>query len=301
MSTFKILSQRPRASLLIPLASAVWMLGACSPAMVKPEGAGTARAKLTQLQSDPALANLAPVAVKDAEAAVIDAERPLEDAELGRHRVAVADRKVDIAIARAQERQLVEQRKQLAEQREAARLESRTREVGVARSVMKAAQGDAVRARSEADAARSEADAARSQADELQHQLDELSAEQTDRGLVVTLGDVLFSTGKSDLGSGAPANLAKLAAFLNRYPARTVSIEGHTDDVGDQNSNLALSRRRAESVKSYLVSQGIAAARLDASGKGESAPVSGNDSATGRQQNRRVEVIIADGATTSQR
>lgn len=301
MSTPKTLSQHAVRPLLIPLAAAALFLGACSPAMVKPDGADDARAKLTQLQADPQLASLAPVAIKDAETAVIEAERPQDDEALGRHLVAVADRKVDIATARAQSRLLVDQRKLLSEQREAARLESRTREVGAARSDMKAAQGDAARARSEADMARSQTDAALGQAEELQRQLDELNAKETDRGLVVTLGDVLFSTGKSDLKGGATANLGKLAAFLTRYPDRAISIEGHTDSVGNEDYNQDLSQRRAESVKAYLVSQGIARSRIDAAGKGEGSPISGNDSSTGRQQNRRVEVIIANSTTTSQR
>lgn len=301
MNTFNPLPRDSLRPLLISLAAAALFLGGCSPAMVKPDGADDARAKLTQLQSDPQLASLAPVAIKEAEVAVIAAEQPQDDAALGRHLVAVADRKVDIANARAQARLLVDQRKLLGEQREAARLESRTREVGAARSGMKAAQGDAARARSEANAARSETDAARAQAGDLQREIDELNAKETDRGLVVTLGDVLFSTGRSDLKGGATANLGKLAAFLNRYGDRTVSIEGHTDSIGGEDYNQGLSQRRAEAVKSYLVSQGIAGARMDAAGMGEGAPIAGNDSATGRQQNRRVEVIIANSTTTSLR
>lgn len=301
MNAFNPFSQASLRPLLIPLGAAALFVGGCSPAMVKPDGADDARAKLTQLQSDPQLASLAPVAIKEAEAAVIAAERPQDDEALGRHLVAVADRKVDVASARAQSRLLVDQRKLLSEQREAARLESRTREVGMARSDMKAAQGDAARARSEADAARSETEAARTQSADLQRELDELNAKETDRGLVVTLGDVLFSTGKSDLKGGATANLGKLAAFLNRYTDRTISIEGHTDSVGGEDYNMDLSRRRAEAVKTYLVSKGIAGSRIDATGKGEGAPISGNDSATGRQQNRRVEVIIANSTTAAAR
>jgi outer membrane protein OmpA-like peptidoglycan-associated protein len=126
-----------------------------------------------------------------------------------------------------------------------------------------------------------------------------LNARETDRGLVVTLGDLLFETGKSDLKGGAAGNLNKLAAFLDEYPDRTVLIEGHTDDVGSEESNFNLSQRRANSVKSYLVGQGIQSARLSTSGLGEGSPVAGNDTSTGRQQNRRVEVIISNATTTS--
>lgn len=267
--------------------------------MSKPDGAANARAKLTQLQSDPQLASRAPVAIKDAELAVRAAEQPQQDKELGQHLVFMADRKVDTAIALAQARLSEDQRKGLSEQREGARLDSRTREADAARGDANAARIDADIARSQADSARAAADAANQQSEDLQRQLAALNAKATDRGFVVTLGDVLFATGRSELKGGDANNLSKLAAFLNQYQDRTVVIEGHTDNVGSENSNLGLSQRRADSVKSYLVSQGVAASRLLASGKGEGSPVAGNDSFTGRQQNRRVEVIISNTVTSS--
>jgi outer membrane protein OmpA-like peptidoglycan-associated protein len=121
-----------------------------------------------------------------------------------------------------------------------------------------------------------------------------LQAKPTDRGLVVTLGDVLFMTGRADLQPGAVGNLGRLVTFLNKYPGRTVAIEGYTDSVGSEDYNQRLSERRADSVKSYLIGQGIGSTRLSASGKGESDPVAANDSASGRQQNRRVEVVISN-------
>jgi len=123
-------------------------------------------------------------------------------------------------------------------------------------------------------------------------QIDALQAEATDRGLVLTLGDVLFATGKSDVKVGATSNLNKLVTFLNKYPDRTVQIEGYTDNVGSEDSNQGLSQRRAESVKAYLVQQGIAGSRLTAVGMGESQPVASNDTQSGRQQNRRVVAVI---------
>ena len=155
-------------------------------------------------------------------------------------------------------------------------------------------------ARTDADAARvlalAQADAARSsaaqQADELQRQIADLQARPTDRGLVLTLGDVLFTTGKSELNGGATSSLDKLTSFLNHYPNRNAVIEGHTDSMGSDEYNQGLSQRRADSVKSYLMGHGIASTRLAAAGMGEGRPLAGNDSANGRQQNRRVEVII---------
>jgi outer membrane protein OmpA-like peptidoglycan-associated protein len=144
------------------------------------------------------------------------------------------------------------------------------------------------------DAASAAAAAAARQAADLQQQIDLLQARPTDRGLVLTLGDVLFVSGHAELRTGAPDHLNKLVAFLNRYPERSAVIEGYTDSVGGEDYNLGLSQRRAEAVKTYLVSQGIAAARLEAAGKGESRPVADNGTADGRQQNRRVEVVISN-------
>ena len=136
------------------------------------------------------------------------------------------------------------------------------------------------------------ANASQQQAAELQRQLEILQAKPTDRGLVLTLGDTLFATGKSELKSGASANLDRITAFLSEYPKRTAAIEGFTDSMGSDDMNQSLSERRANAVKNYLVNQGVSSARLTASGRGENSPIADNDSAAGRQQNRRVEVVI---------
>jgi outer membrane protein OmpA-like peptidoglycan-associated protein len=269
-----------------------FLLSACATAPKAPEGASDARVKLTALQSDPQLATRAPVEMKEAEAAVRAAEVPRKDDEYARHLVLMADQKVEIARARAQSRQYEDQRKGLSEQSERARLDARTQEADRARA-------DAQSARADAASARDEAAAARALGLELERQIAELNARETDRGLVVTLGDLLFATGKSDLTGGAGPNLNKLAAFLQEYRDRTVLIEGHTDSVGSEESNYFLSQRRADSVKSYLVSRGVEANRLSTSGLGQGSPVASNDTATGRQQNRRVEVIISNVARAS--
>ena len=137
------------------------------------------------------------------------------------------------------------------------------------------------------DAANSQQEAA-----EMQRQIDALQAKVTDRGIVLTLGDVLFESGRADLKAGAAGNLSKLVAFLTKYPERVVTIEGYTDSIGGDDYNQALSQRRADSVRSYLVRAGIDSGRLTAAGMGKNDPVAGNDSAIGRQQNRRVAVII---------
>ena len=340
----------PSSLKLATLSATLLLMVACASAPEAPAGSAAARASLTSLRTNPALASLAPVEIQSAELAVVAAERPSKDEEAGRHLVLIADQKVQIARAWAQSRLLEDQRVALSARTDAMRLEARTREADLARrdasvarssadiardqaavarsdanaartdtdfarqqaaiaqtaassarSVADAARNQAATARNDATAARSDANVARNDADlaraeneALQLEITALNAQITDRGLVVTLGDVLFETGNSQLRGGIPNNLDKLADFLQRFDTRTVMIEGHTDSVGSDDSNMSLSQRRADSVQAYLVGQGVAAARISADGKGEGAPIADNESPTGRQQNRRVEVIISN-------
>jgi len=267
----------PSRTLVAATVAAV-LLTACASAPVAPPGAADARARLTQLQSDPNLGSRAPLAIKEADAAVRTAEKPEADAAVGSHRVYVADRKIEIARAQAETRLSEDQRAAITAERATARLDSRTREV---------------------DAARDATAEAKEQNAELQREIDALQARPTDRGLVLTLGDVLFATGRADLKPGAANNLDQLVSFLAKYPARTIEIEGHTDSVGSDDYNLGLSQRRADAVRSHLVRQGVASGRITTMGAGKGSPVASNDTATGRQQNRRVEVIISNPALAS--
>ena len=285
------------ATVLTVAAAVAFTLAGCATVPVSPDGAAEARAKLTRLQADPNLANRAPVAVEEADTAVRAAEAPVtEDADLGAHLVYMADRKVEIAMAQAATNQAEDQRAKLGEERERSRLDARTREADKAHAAAEAARAGAADAAqvasSDADAARAAATEAARKAADMQRQIDELQAKTTERGIVLTLGDVLFTSGRADLKVGAASNLDRLVTFLNENPARKVDIEGHTDNVGGDAYNLDLSQRRADSVRSYLMQQGIDARRIAASGKGEHQPVADNESEGGRQQNRRVEVII---------
>jgi outer membrane protein OmpA-like peptidoglycan-associated protein len=271
------------AKVLTVAAAVSLTLAGCATTPVSPDGAAEVRAKLTRLQADPNLAARAPVALQEAETAVRAAEEPLaNDAALGTHMVYMADRKVEIAIAQASTQYAEDQRAKLGEERERARLAARTQEAN--------------RARADADSTRIAAASAASEAAlhsaDMQRQIDALQAKETNRGLVLTLGDVLFTSGRADLKAGAASNLNRLVTFLNQNPDRNVQIEGHTDNVGGDDYNQGLSQRRAESVKAHLTQQGIDSGRIAASGKGEHQPVSDNDSEGGRLQNRRVEVII---------
>jgi outer membrane protein OmpA-like peptidoglycan-associated protein len=288
---------------LIAASVAALLLAACAAAPVKPDGAAEARDKLTQLQSDPNLASRAPMAMQEADTAVRAAEQPQADRELAAYRVYLADRKVEIARAQAETSLAEDQHAALHAQRESARLAARTHEADAARDQVAMARAERSEQRAAADEARSEADAAHLDAAssqretmELQRQIDVLQARRTDRGLVLTLGDVLFASGRADLKVEATSNLDKVVTFLNEYPDRTAAIEGYTDSSEDYKPGL--SERRADSVKSYLTGQGINSMRLSTSGGGESEPVASSDSAAGRQLNRRVEVVISNPPTT---
>ena len=279
---------------LIAIAIASALLAACATAPVKPAGADALRARLNQLQSNAELASRAPLAIKDADMAVTAAEQPQTDPVLSKHLLFMADRKIDVAQALAEGRLSVDQRKTLSENREAMRLQARTAEANSANQRAATARADANDQKQQANAARDATADAQRNAQELQRQIDELQAKNTERGLVLTLGDVLFATNASTLTAGGTAHLVKLAGFLNKYPARNAAIEGYTDSTGSEDYNQALSQRRADAVKSYLMAQGIESSRLTSAGKGKSSPVSDNGTSTGRQQNRRVEVIIAN-------
>jgi outer membrane protein OmpA-like peptidoglycan-associated protein len=145
---------------------------------------------------------------------------------------------------------------------------------------------------SEVDSAKLARDQANQKARALQSEVDALNAKPTDRGLVLTLGDVLFDTGKAGLNPGASRNLDQLVQFLTDHDDRRVEIDGYTDSVGTESFNLDLSQRRADTVKAVLVSRGIDSSRVVSRGYGKEFEVASNSEASGRQLNRRVEIVI---------
>lgn len=323
MNTSNIFTVRSGLALAAAVMTSMFLVS-CASTPQSPPGAADARAKLSRLQADSNLASRAPIEIREAETAVRLAETPVpQDEALGLHRVYLADYKVEIAEAKASTRYAEDQRVSLAEARDEAQLKARTMEAERARNQADRARYDATMARDEADAARdsaafaaAEADAARNSAAfaaaeaarraeqareetdeemaELQRQIDLLQAKATERGLVLTLGNVLFETGRADLKGGGKDSLNNLVNFMNQYQDRNIIIEGHTDNVGSDSNNLALSTRRAESVRSYMLQQGVGGQRMASQGMGESQPIASNDSETGRQENRRVEIVILD-------
>ncbi|CDF85053.1 OmpA/MotB [Pseudomonas knackmussii B13] len=128
----------------------------------------------------------------------------------------------------------------------------------------------------------------------LEEQMVSLATDQTERGLVLTLGDVLFDSGEAELKPAANRTVLKLVQFLQLNPRRVIRIEGYTDNQGDQQENVELSRNRAQSVADVLTDLGISDKRIQVQGFGEAYPVADNASSLGRAQNRRVEIVFSD-------
>jgi len=162
------------------------------------------------------------------------------------------------------------------------------------------AQADAARQASEAEAARARSDAQQAEQDKaalrarLREQLNIiLQTRESARGLIVSMSDVLFDSGRATLRPGAREKLAKVAGIVLAYPGLNLEVEGHTDGIGAADYNQDLSERRANAVRTFLIQQDIPSASIVARGQGKTQPVATNGTAAGRQQNRRVELIVS--------
>ncbi len=179
-------------------------------------------------------------------------------------------------------------------ERDQVRLEARTAEADAAKQQVAIAQETANQQAAALAAAGANAERDQALIAQQEMQLKELNAKKTERGLVVTLGDVLFSTNKAQLKSGGMRNVQKLADFLKQYPQHKVLVEGYTDSTGSNSLNQELSDRRANAVRTALIDMGISSDRVTTRGYGEAFPVASNDTAASRQLNRRVEIILSD-------
>jgi outer membrane protein OmpA-like peptidoglycan-associated protein len=124
--------------------------------------------------------------------------------------------------------------------------------------------------------------------------LENLQLRETESGVVVTLGDVLFSSGQAQLVEGGRSSLEEVVDLLQTEPDKQIRVEGHTDSRGDAEANLQLSQQRAEAVREALIELGVASDRVTATGMGEDFPISSNEDEEGRALNRRVDVILLD-------
>jgi outer membrane protein OmpA-like peptidoglycan-associated protein len=274
-----------KTKFLIGVGVALAMAG-CASTPKSNEALESARSIVQAAEADPHAAKYAPV---DLQAAKSDLA--VADAAFMRHD--------EPGIA--QPAYLAAQNARLAQLRGAAKADDARVAAGQAErdSIVLAARTSQVDSANRAtDDAKIARDQATQNAARLQAEVDALKAKPTDRGLVLTLGDVLFETGSSTLSSGAGRNMDRLVQFLTDHSERLVQIDGFTDSIGTDSFNQDLSQHRADAVRYQLVSRGISSARIATQGYGKAYPVASNSESSGRQLNRRVEVVIgADNGT----
>lgn len=292
------------AGILFPLGLIVLLGAGCGPSKMAKDQLEKARAAYAQAKADPNVESLAPIHLAEAGEAVRKAEQAGNSTEM-LHLGYLAEKKTEIAttfadgkMAEKNMQQLnVETAELIAQKQKLDRLRERESEQARLTALSEAERAE--KAKREAELARlaamteaERAARAKADADLLMRELAELKARETERGIVLTIGDVLFAFGKSDLSPKADRNVDKLTAFLKKYPNRNVLIEGHTDSVGSDEYNLGLSRNRAGAVSEKLARDGIDPGRITAVGYGEKYPAVSNDTEANRALNRRVEVII---------
>jgi outer membrane protein OmpA-like peptidoglycan-associated protein len=264
---------------MMGIASAL-ALGACASAPQPNAALETARTQVAAAEADPNVARYAPLDLETAKKDLALAESAAEhhkDAEVSQPAY-MAAQTARLAQARATAKAYDAQVAQGQSERDRIQLAARQREVNTAVQQRNAASQQA------ADM--------QAQAANLQAELDKMKAKQTDRGIVLTLGDVLFDTGRAQLNPGAATKMDQLAQFLSQHPDRRAEIDGFTDSVGSDAYNEDLSQRRANAVKAALVTRGVDPTRINTQGYGKAYPVASNTDSGGRQLNRRVEVVI---------
>lgn len=222
-------------------------------------------------------------------------DAPLEQV---RHDAYLARRHAEIGMQEVAEAQARETIEQAEAERRNVQLQARTAEADAARQLAERRTEEARESAREARRAQQVAEAAIEEAERMADEMQEMEAQQTERGLVLTLSDVLFDTDSARLKEGAELTINRLEQFLRNNPERNLLIEGHTDARGPEEYNLDLAQRRADALARALVQRGISRDRLRPVGLGEAFPVASNESPGGLQQNRRVEVVVsnADGS-----
>jgi outer membrane protein OmpA-like peptidoglycan-associated protein len=270
---------------LLVAAAVTSLLAACSSTPDRIEELETARAVVPQVEASPR-AGVAATYISEARKS-LDRANKLADSG-GRvgdieFESMVASRNAQIANEKILTAQAQEEIEKGTAERQAVIIESR--------------EAEARRRGQQAESANEQAALAEHRASTLEQELADLRAKKTERGMVLTLGDVLFDTGLATLKPGAYTTIDRLATVLKQSPDRKVMIEGHTDSVGSDDYNQGLSQRRAAAVQTALLERGVTSNQITAVGKGETFPVAGNDNAAGRQQNRRVEMVFTDDAS----
>jgi outer membrane protein OmpA-like peptidoglycan-associated protein len=279
-------------------------LAACSTVPTTTPTLDEARADFVAANNNPQVATYAPMEFKQASEALDRANQAAAKREsldtidrlayVAKQRIATAQ---EVARAKTAEAEIAN----AGRQRDRVQLEARTAEAERARRDAAAANAQAAAAQQQAQDAQAQAAAAQQQTAQLAERaarleaiLVELHAQKTERGMVVTIGDVLFATDRAELNANGMATVRKLAEVMMQNPDRTVLVEGFTDSTGSSAHNQQLSERRAQAVAQALTSLGVPRERVAMRGYGEAYPVAANDSAANRQLNRRVEIVLSN-------
>ena len=278
------------------LAAAV-TLAACSTVPTTTPTLDQARADFVAANNNPQVASYAPLEFKQAS----DALNAANAAAARKEDLATIDRLAYVAKQRIASAQEVAKAKaaeadiaNAARQRDQVQLEARTAEAERAKREAQSAQMQAAAAQMQAHAAQQQTQALAQRAAQLEALLVELQATKTERGYVVTIGDVLFATDQASLTPAGMSTLRKLADLMAQNPERTVLVEGFTDSTGSSSYNQNLSQRRANTVATALGQLGVPRERIAMRAYGEAFPVAPNDTAANRQLNRRVEIVLSN-------
>ena len=284
--------------------AATVLLGACSTVPTTTATLDEARADYVAASNNPAVASNAPLEFRQASEALDRANQAAAKREsldtidrlayVAKQRVATAQ---EVARAKSAEAEIAN----AGRERDRVQLEARTAEAERAKREAAAANAQVAAAQQQAQDAQAQAAAAQQQAAQLAERsarleaiLVELHAQKTERGMVVTIGDVLFATDRAELNANGMTNVRKLAEIMMQNPDRTVLVEGFTDSTGSNAHNQDLSERRAQAVAQALTGLGVPRERVAMRGYGEAYPVASNDNASNRQLNRRVEIVLSN-------
>ncbi|WP_376696963.1 OmpA family protein [Wenzhouxiangella sp. EGI_FJ10305] len=241
------------------------------------------------------------IEIARAEAFHAQAREQIDTIEAERTRLLLRASRLEVEQARREAERAILQSEAAREETQRTRLEAMTAEElreeaaqreREAREEAQAARRLAEAQASEIELARREAELATEAADSMRRRLEYLELRETDRGVVVTLGDVLFASGETTLQPEARDQLDDVVRLVEGEPDKQIRIEGHTDSTGSSSANMRISRLRAEAVRDALVEQGIDTDRIQAVGMGEDFPIASNESGEGRRKNRRVDVIL---------
>lgn len=293
------------SALFTPLALAVAvMLGACSSVPRTTSLLDQASSDYQMAQNSPTVVSYAPLELKQAGEALAlatNAANERDSAEKIDRLAYLAKQKIAVAQEAGKQKSAEAEVAKTSKERDQIRLDQRTNEADQAKLSAQLAKNDAADAQRQADAARLKTEEAQRQTQQaqtrntqLEAQLADLAAKKTERGMVITLGDVLFGTDVARLNPEGMRTAQKLADVLQQNPQRNVLVEGFTDSTGTPPHNQELSERRAAAVRTALSGMGIAGGRIAIRGYGEAYPVAANDTAQNRQLNRRVEIVLSD-------